>query len=67
MTGSMLGGGIGGALATSTCVAFGVTTAGIGGVACAVIAGGIGAAAGGAGGGSLGVHAGEILRNAIHD
>jgi hypothetical protein len=29
--------------------------------------GGIGAAAGGAGGGSLGVHAGEILRNAIHD
>jgi len=67
LTGSMLGGGIGGALATSTCVAFAVTTAGIGGVACVVIAGGLGAAAGGAGGGNLGEYTGEILREAIHE
>ena len=67
LTGSMLGGGIGGALATSTCVAFGVTTAGIGGVACAVIAGGLGAAGGGFVGGAGGETIGAKLREVVHD
>ncbi|MCD1628848.1 hypothetical protein K7I15_02955 [Marinobacter shengliensis] len=67
LTGSMLGGGIGGALATSTCVAFGVTTAGIGGVACAVIAGGLGAAGGGYAGGVGGETIGAKLREFVHE
>ena len=64
--GSLAGGGIG-AGASGACVAFAVTTAGIGGVACAVIVGGLGAAVGGTLGGGVGESAGEILREAIHD
>ena len=66
-TGSLVGGGIGAAASAATCTVFAITTAGIGGVACAVIAGGLGAAAGGHGGGVLGQGAGEILREAIHE
>lgn len=64
--GSLAGGGVG-AAASGACVAFAVTTAGIGGVACAVIVGGLGAAVGGTLGGGVGESAGEILREAIHD
>ena len=53
-SGSLVGGGIGAAVLAATCTVFAITTAGIGGVACAVIAGGLGAAAGGHGGGVLG-------------
>jgi hypothetical protein len=49
--GSLAGGGIGAAASAAACTVFAVTTAGIGGVACAVIAGGLGAAAGGYAGG----------------
>lgn len=67
LTGSMLGGGIGGGLAAATCLAFGVTTAGIGGVACAIIAGGLGSAGGGYAGGVGGGALGAKLREAIHE
>ncbi|KPQ26576.1 MAG: hypothetical protein HLUCCX14_17780 [Marinobacter excellens HL-55] len=66
LLGSMGGGAIG-AGASYGCLAFGVTSAGIGGVACAVIVGGIGAAFGGHVGGGSGEAAGEILRRAIHE
>lgn len=66
-TGSLAGGSLVGLASAATCTAFAVTTAGIGGVACAVIVGGLGAAAGGVGGGILGEGAGEILREAIHE
>ncbi len=66
LVGSMGGGAIG-AGASYGCLAFGVTSAGIGGVACAIIVGGVGAAAGGHFGGSGGEAAGEILRKAIHE
>src|SRR5690554_26475 len=65
-TGSLAGGGIG-AGASGACIAFAVTTAGIGGVACAVVVGGLGAAVGGSLGGGIGEGAGEILREVIHD
>lgn len=45
----------------------GVTTAGIGGVACAVIVGGLGATAGGQFGSGLGEAAGELVRESIHE
>lgn len=64
--GSLAGGGIG-AGASGACIAFAVTTAGIGGVACAVVVGGLGAAVGGSLGGGIGEGAGEILREVIHD
>ncbi|MFB2704928.1 type VI secretion system PAAR protein [Marinobacter shengliensis] len=67
LTGSMLGGVIGGGLAGATCLSFGVTTAGIGGVACAVIAGGLGAAGGGYAGGVGGETIGAKLREVIHE
>lgn len=66
LLGSMGGGAIG-AGASYGCLAFGVTSAGIGGVACAVIVGGIGAAFGGRIGGGGGEAAAEILRRAIHE
>ena len=66
-TGSLAGGSLVGLASAATCTAFAVTTAGIGGVACAVIVGGLGAAAGGVGGGILGEGAGEILREGIHE
>ncbi|EON93678.1 hypothetical protein MARLIPOL_03205 [Marinobacter lipolyticus SM19] len=66
-TGSLAGGAVGAIAASATCTVFAITTAGIGGVACAVIAGGLGAAGGGLGGGVLGEGAGEILREAIHE
>lgn len=62
-----IGGGTIGAGASYGCLAVGVTSAGIGGVACAVILGGLGAAAGGHFGGEGGEFAGEILRKTIHD
>ncbi len=65
--GSLAGGGIVAAASAATCTVFAVTTAGVGGVACAVIAGGLGAAAGGYGGGVLGEGAGEILSKEVHE
>lgn len=66
LLGSMGGGSIG-AGASYGCVALGVGTAGIGGVACVVLVGGIGAAAGSYAGSEFGEFAGEILREAIHE
>lgn len=66
LVGSMGGGSIG-AGASYGCVALGVGTAGIGGVACVVLVGGIGAAAGSYAGSEFGEFAGEILREAIHE
>ncbi|MFL1465083.1 hypothetical protein [Marinobacter sp. HN1S83] len=63
----LVGGGAIGAGASYGCLAFGVTSAGIGGVACAVIVGGLGAATVGYAGGAGGEVAGEILRKAIHE
>src|SRR5690554_2315178 len=65
LLGSMGGGAIGGSVAAASCLAFAVTTAGIGGVACAVIVGGLGATAGGVGGGIAGKAFGEKLRETI--
>ncbi|MBL3555298.1 MULTISPECIES: type VI secretion system PAAR protein [Marinobacter] len=66
-TGSLAGGAVGATAAAATCTVFAITTAGIGGVACAVIAGGLGAAAGGYGGGVGGEGIGQKLREAIHE
>ena len=66
LVGSMSGGAIG-AGASYGCLAFGVTSAGIGGVACAIIVGGLGAAAGGHYGGTSGEAIGEKLREVIHE
>ncbi|WP_421911250.1 type VI secretion system PAAR protein [Marinobacter sp.] len=66
-TGSLAGGAVGATAAAATCTVFAITTAGIGGVACAVIAGGLGAAAGGYGGGVGGESIGQKLREAIHE
>lgn len=65
--GSLAGGSIGATVAVSACTVFAVTTAGIGGIACAVIAGGLGAAAGGQVGGNTGEAIGENLREVIHE
>lgn len=65
--GSLAGGSIGATVAVSACTVFAVTTAGIGGIACAVIAGGLGAAAGGQVGGKTGEAIGENLREVIHE
>ncbi len=66
LAGSVAGGVIG-AGASAACVAFAVTSAGIGGVSCAVILGGLGAAYLGHQGGVRGEQGGEILREAIHE
>ncbi|MDF0752675.1 type VI secretion system PAAR protein [Marinobacter sp. 71-i] len=66
-TGSLAGGGIGAVASAATCTVFAVTTAGIGGVACAIIAGGLGAAVGGHAGGVGGKNLGEKLREVIHE
>ncbi|MCG2582367.1 MAG: hypothetical protein KA296_15965 [Marinobacter sp.] len=66
LVGSMGGGAIG-AGAWYGCLAFGVTSAGIGGVACAIIAGGLGAAAVGYAGGAGGEAIGGKLREVIHE
>src|SRR5690554_4819862 len=62
LLGSM-GGGAVGAGASYGCLAFGVTSAGIGGVACAVIVGGVGAFLGGYYGGTRGEALGEKIRS----
>ncbi|WP_203299806.1 type VI secretion system PAAR protein [Marinobacter sediminum] len=66
LTGSV-GGGTIGAAASGVCVAFAVTSVGIGGVACAIILSGFGAAAGGYSGGAAGEVVGEKLREIIHE
>ncbi|MBE0486066.1 type VI secretion system PAAR protein [Marinobacter sp.] len=66
LVGSMSGGAIG-AGASYGCLAFGVTSAGIGGIACAVIVGGVGAAVGGNYGGKAGEAFGEKVREMIHE
>lgn len=66
LAGSVFGGGVG-ASASYGCLAFGVTSAGIGGVACAIIVGGLGAAAGGYVGGAGGAAISEKLREVIHE
>lgn len=66
LVGSMSGGAIG-AGASIGCLAFGVTSAGIGGIACAVIVGGAGAAVGGNYGGKVGEAFGEKVREMIHE
>ncbi|MGO1501419.1 MAG: PAAR domain-containing protein [Marinobacter sp.] len=66
LVGSMSGGAIG-AGAAYGCLAFGVTSAGIGGIACAVIGGGVGAAVGGNYGGKVGKALGEKIREMIHE
>lgn len=66
LVGSMVGGAIG-AGASYGCLAFGVTSAGIGAIACAVIVGGAGAAFGGQVGAARGEAAAEILRRSIHE
>jgi len=66
LLGSM-GGGAVGAGASYGCLAFGVTSAGIGGVACAVIVGGVGAFLGGYYGGTRGEALGEKIMEVIHE
>lgn len=66
LVGATIFGAAGGALA-GACTLVGVTTAGIGGVACAVIVGGLGATAGGQFGSGLGEAAGELVRESIHE
>ena len=66
LIGSMGGGAIG-AGASGACLAFAVTSYGIGGVACAVIVGGLGAAVGGQKGGEYGEQGGQLLREAVHE
>lgn len=66
LVGSVSGGAIGAGFSYG-CLAFGVTSAGIGGVACAVIVGGIGAAVGGHVGGTRGEALGEKIREVIHE
>jgi len=66
LVGSMSGGALG-AGASYGCLAFGVTSAGIGGIACAVIVGGVGAAVGGNYGGKVGEALGEKIREMIHE
>ncbi|TGN40311.1 hypothetical protein [Marinobacter confluentis] len=66
LVGSMAGGTLG-AGASYGCLAFGVTSAGIGAVACAVIVGGLGAAAGSQVGRNTGEAVGEKLREVVHE
>lgn len=66
LTGSVAGGAIGSG-ASLVCLAFAITSAGVGGVACAVIVGGLGAATGGNIGADEGERFGEVLRETIHE
>lgn len=65
LTGSVAGGGLaasyGGNIATSTCLALGVPTAGTGALLCAVIGGAAGATGGNMLGGAVGEALGEVL------
>ncbi|MBD3655856.1 MAG: hypothetical protein HUJ14_05095 [Marinobacter sp.] len=66
LVGSSIFGAAGGALAGG-CTLVAVTSAGIGGVACAVIVGGLGAAGGSHFGSGVGEAMGELLRESIHE
>lgn len=66
LVGATIFGAAGGALA-GACTLVGVTTVGIGGVACAIIVGGLGAAGGSQFGSGLGESAGELMRKSIHE
>ncbi|MDI9244535.1 type VI secretion system PAAR protein [Marinobacter sp. CHS3-4] len=60
-TGSAAGGTAGAMAAPLLCVAVGVGTAGVGGIACGIIAAGVGGAVGGKVMGDLGASAGELI------
>lgn len=65
LSGSVAGGAAGAAIAVAGCGLIGVSTAGIGAVACAIIAGGTGSATGGYIGGAAGEGGGDLIRRVV--
>lgn len=66
LVGTSVFGALGGT-AAGACTMFAVTSAGIGGIACAILVGGFGAAVGASGGAQVGEASGELLRESIHE
>ncbi|MEA1081017.1 type VI secretion system PAAR protein [Marinobacter qingdaonensis] len=66
LVGTSVFGALGGT-AAGACTMFAVTSAGIGGIACAILVGGVGAAVGASGGAQVGEASGELLRESIHE
>ncbi|MDY6798211.1 MAG: hypothetical protein SVX28_05615 [Pseudomonadota bacterium] len=66
VTGSVIGGSVGAGAAT-VCTLVGLSTGGVGGIACAVLVGGLGSWVGGTYGGKEGEKMGGKLRQVIHE